>query len=285
MGPRRRRTLSRVLLCLGEYAEKPYFVERAYINVYSVEELCYCLMRNAYLVDEEIMDENLPDWLERECGLKSLAGKLRQIKEDGGTPGDYAGMILDYVGYGSREEIEKAKEEMNKGTGLSLYEKRKARADHLAENKKLASALKVYEGLMEELPEEEKELRANILYNRGVVYARLFRFRDAAESFRQSYEQVEREDACISYLAACRMYMEESEYLNFTAVGGQGHKQALKVEKLMEEALDTFEGTQESRMLFTLKVCREEENSVSYEEEVRKIADGLKEQYRSMAAE
>lgn len=64
--------MGRVLLCLGRYARNPYFVERAYVNVYSVEELCYCLIRNAYLVDEEIMDENLPDWLERECGLKNL---------------------------------------------------------------------------------------------------------------------------------------------------------------------------------------------------------------------
>ena len=140
--------MGRVLLCLGRYARNPYFVERAYVNVYSVEELCYCLIRNAYLVDEEIMDENLPGWLERECGLKNLAEKLRQVKEAGESPGDYAGTILDYVGYGSREEIGQAREEMNKGTGLSLYEKRKARADHLAESKKLASALKVYEGLV-----------------------------------------------------------------------------------------------------------------------------------------
>lgn len=154
--------MGRVLLCLGEYAGKPYFVERAYADVYSVEELCYCLIKNAYLVDEEIMDEGLLDWLERECGLKSLAEKLRKVKEAGGTPGEYAGMILDYVGYGGREEMEKAKEEMNKGTGLNLYEKRKARADHLAENRKLASALRIYEGLIEELPEEEKELRARV---------------------------------------------------------------------------------------------------------------------------
>ncbi len=277
--------MGRVLLCLGEYAGKPYFVERAYADVYSVEELCYCLIKNAYLVDEEIMDEGLPDWLERECGLKSLAEKLRKMKEAGGTPGEYAGMILDYVGYGGREEMEKAKEEMNKGTGLNLYEKRKARADHLAENRKLASALRIYEGLIEELPEEEKELRARVYYNRGVVYAGLFRFRDAAESFRLSYEHMEREDAYIGYLAACRMYMEEAEYLNLTALGGQGHKLALKVEKLMEEALGEFEGTQENRMLFTLNVCREEENAVSYEEEARKIADGLKEQYRNMVTE
>lgn len=276
--------MGRVLLCLGGYARKPYFVERVYVHVYSAEELCYCLIKNAYLVDEELIEGNLTDWLEQECGLKSLAGRLRQVKEAEGTLGDYVGTILDYVGYGSKEEIEKAKEEMKKGTGLSLYEKRKARADYLAENKKPASALKIYEGLLEELPEEEKELRAKILYNRGVVYAELFRFREAAESFRQSYEYAEREAAYVSFLAACRMYMEETEYLDFTA-SGNGHKQALKVEKLMEEALSAFEGTQESRMLFTLKVCREEANSVSYDEEAQKITENLKEQYRNMVTE
>lgn len=277
--------MGRVLLCSGRYAGKPYFVERAYASVYSVEELCYCLMKNAYLVDEEIMEGDLPEWLEQECGLPGLAGKLRQVREAKGTLEDYVGTILDDIGYGSREEIEKAKEEMKKGTGLNLYEKRKARADYLAGNKKPASALRIYEGLLEELPEEEKELRAKILYNRGVAYAQLFRFREAAESFRQSYEYVEREGAYVSYLAACRMYMEETEYLDFTASDIQGHRQALKVEKLMEEALGAFEGTQESRMLFTLKVCREEDNSVSYDEEARRITGNLKEQYRKMVTE
>lgn len=274
--------MGRVLLCLGRYARNPYFVERAYVNVYSVEELCYCLIRNAYLVDEEIMDENLPGWLERECGLKNLAEKLRQVKEAGESPGDYAGTILDYVGYGSREEIGQAREEMNKGTGLSLYEKRKARADHLAESKKLASALKVYEGLVEELPEGEKELRptsctteASYMPDCSVSGTR----RRVSASLMSKWKG---RMLILVILQPGRMYMEEAEYLNFTAVGGQGHKLALKVEKLMEEALETFEGTQESRMLFTLKVCGEEDNSVSYEEEVRKITDELKEQYRNM---
>ena len=36
-------------------------------------------------------------------------------------------------------------------------------------------------------------------------------------------------------------------------------------------------------VLFTLKVCKEEDNSVSYYEEVERITDDLKEQYRQMA--
>ncbi len=276
--------MSRILLCLGKYAEKPYFMKRAYVNVYSAEELCYCLMKNTYFADEEIMDDRLPDWLEEECGLPELAGLLRQKKDAGAAVGECAGMILDYVGYGEREKIEEAKKGLEKETGLSVYEKRKARADYLAENKKYALALKAYEGLLGELPEGEKGLQAKILHNRGVVYAGLFQFRNAAESFRKAFECTGGENSYIGYLAASRMYMEETEYVNFTAAMEQGYEQSLKVEKLMEEALEAFEGTEESRMLFTLKVCKEEGNAVSYYEEMERITDDLKEQYRQMLA-
>lgn len=276
--------MGRVLLCLGEYAKKPYFMERAYVNIYSAEELCYCLMKDTYLVDEEIMKEALPDWLEEECKLEGLAGRLRQMKEAGGALSAYAGLILDYVGYGSQEEIEKAKERLEKEAGLNTYEKRKGRADYLAENKKFVSALKSYDRLLEELPDAEKELRAKIWHNKGVAYAGLFQFRSAAESFRRAYECMGKEEDYAGYLAANRMFMEETEYVNFTAAKERGHEQILEVEKLMEEALAAFEGTQESRMLFTLKVCKED-NSLSYYEETERITDDLKEQYRQMTEE
>ncbi len=277
--------MGRILLCLGKYAKIPYFMKRAYVNVYSAEELCYCLMKNAYFADEEIMDDRLPDWLEEECGLPELAGQLRQKKDAGAAVSECAGMILDYVGYGERGEIEEAKKGLEKETGLSVYEKRKARADYLAENKKYALALKAYESLLGELPEGEKGLQAKILHNQGVVYAGLFQFRNAAGSFLQAFECTGGESSYISYLAAARMYMDETEYANFTSGREQGYEHSLKVEKRLEEALEAFETTEESRMLFTLKVCKEEGNSVSYYEEIERITDELKEQYRQMLGE
>ena len=79
------------------------------------------------------------------------------------------------------------------------------------------------------------------------------------------------------------MFMEEREYVNFIALQPRGYEQTFTVEKRMEDAAGEFEGTEESRMLFTLKVCKEEDNSVSYYEEVERITDDLKEQYRQMA--
>lgn len=192
---------------------------------------------------------------------------------------------MEYVGYGAPETRQQAVETMEEGRDLSLYEKRKSRADYLAGHKRYTSALRSYGSLLEELPEAEKTLRARILHNQGVVYAQMFRFRSAAQCFREAFECGGGDEEYVSFLAANRMRMEETEYVDFAAEGGQKHELTLEVEKIMEDAAKEFEGTEESRMLFTLGVCREENYSVSYYDETERIVHVLKEHYREITAE
>ena len=50
-------------LCVGEYCENAYNVEGLDIRVYSMEELCYCLKENAFLLDlvpaDKLSDDNI----------------------------------------------------------------------------------------------------------------------------------------------------------------------------------------------------------------------------------
>ena len=277
--------MGKLLLCMGNYAKTPYFMEKVYMNLYSVEELCYCLLKTAYLIDQDIMDGRLEEWLAEECGLRELAAHIGQLANAGCSVGGYAGAILEYVGYGEREAWAEAVGVLEEGKDLSLYEKRKTRADYLAEHKRYAAALKSYAGLLEELPEAEKELRAKILHNQGVAYAQLFRFQNAAECFKKACECGGGEDEYMNFLAANRMRMEETEYVDFAAECQDKYDSALKVEKLMEDAVKEFEGTEESRMLFTLGVFREENHSASYYEETERLVQELKDHYREITAE
>lgn len=277
--------MGKVLLCMGKHAGRPFFMEKVYVNLYSVEELCYCLIRDVYLIDQELLKSGLPDWLAQECELYELSDRLKGMLKKGCSLGEYAGEILDYVGYGSLKERLRTREVLEQGADFSTYEKRKARADYLSENKKYVPAIKNYDSLLEELPEDESALRARVLHNRGVAYAGLFLFTNAAESFRQAFECGRRTEDYVNYLVAKRIQMEETDYVNFAAGLGDKYELALQVEKLMEDAVKDFEGTEESRMLFTLKVCKEENHSVSYDEEMERIVNGLKEHYREITAE
>ena len=44
-------------LCVGEYCETAYNIEELEIRVYCMEELCYCLKENAFLLDMSIMND------------------------------------------------------------------------------------------------------------------------------------------------------------------------------------------------------------------------------------
>ena len=57
-------------LCVGEYCENAYNVEGLDIRVYSMEELCYCLKENAFLLDLSIMNDKLVTGSEKnvKCG-------------------------------------------------------------------------------------------------------------------------------------------------------------------------------------------------------------------------
>ena len=55
--------MSGYILCQTKKADKPFFVESINTNIYSLEELCYFLYHNLYLVDSSVINENLCIWI------------------------------------------------------------------------------------------------------------------------------------------------------------------------------------------------------------------------------
>ena len=63
--------MSGYILCQTKKADKPFFVESINTNIYSLEELCYFLYHNLYLVDSSVINENLCIWISEELDLPS----------------------------------------------------------------------------------------------------------------------------------------------------------------------------------------------------------------------
>ena len=61
--------MSGYILCQTKRAKLPYFIENISTNVYSIEELCYYLYHNLYLIDQTIMNEGLCSWIQEELEL------------------------------------------------------------------------------------------------------------------------------------------------------------------------------------------------------------------------
>lgn len=277
--------MENVLLCTGKYAEKPYYFEHAGMNVYCVEELCYLLASNPFMIDAGIMDKQMVQWLYEECELKELSHQLLQLFQRGCQPGVFVDTILDYTGYCSREDKERIDEVLKGSAGLDQYEKQKRQGDYLMKNGRYQLAVHEYEKLLSILPEAEKELIPSVYHNLGVACCRLFRFESGASYLKKAYELSGREESGIQYLEALREQMTEADYVSFIADHREYYELSMKVEKLYEMARGQFEATRENRMLSALKIYRDEGNTGSYYEEIDKIIARLKDDYRASVAQ
>lgn len=276
--------MSHIILGTGNYAKVPFFFEKTYVNLYSLEELCYCLVENAEFVDPAIADNQLADWLGEQCGLSELARMLHTMVNKKASADAYVGTILEYAGLYPSEVIEHTEMVIRNNEGLNPYEKQKAKADYMLQNKRYTLALERYGELLVRLPEEEKELRGSLLHNMGVIYARLFMFVPAQEKFMEAYQISGNAESLEQFLAARRMQDNDSEYVDYIAGHPELHEASMQVEHMVEQAAGQFDATQVSRMLFTLKVCKEEggltAGNVAYYDEIGKLTDELKDAYR-----
>lgn len=277
--------MSQIILGTGRYAEEPFFVEKFYVNLYSVEELCYLLVEKAELLDQELMRRELVQWLDEQCGLDRLAHTLYALLNQNGSIVAFAGTILEYVNLYPPEIVEQTERIIKDNEGLSPYERKKAKADYMLQNRKYQKALRQYYSLLAQVPETDRQLLAGIRHNMGAACAGLFMYLQAAEWFMQAYETDSDQESLELYLAALRMHYEEKEYITFIADHPEYHDASLRVERKMEQAYGQFEGTDENRMLFTLQVFKEEGSSTAgsdapYYQEIEKLTQGLKEKYR-----
>lgn len=280
--------MGQMILGTGNYAKIPYFLEKIYVNVYSLEELCYCLVENAELLDNDIVSEKLARFLDEQCGLSALAHALYALLNQKGSAHAFVGMILEYAGLYPPEEIMRVESIIKSSAGLSPYEKQKAKADYLLQNERYSAALERYSELLARLPAEERELRGKILHNLGVVHARLFLFGRAQAEFLEAYQISGSRKSLEQFLTAQRLRDNDRDYVNYIAERPELHEVSMQVERNIERATEAFDATEENRMLFTLRVCKEEGSSTAgnaaYYDEIETLTEKIKDAYRESVA-
>ena len=115
-------------LCVGEYCENAYNVEGLDIRVYSMEELCYCLKENAFLLDLSIMNDKLVDWIGEECKVWELAKQLYPMVHKQGSLSVFVVTILQYVGMYDPEEILQVEQVLSREPDSASHGERKSRS-------------------------------------------------------------------------------------------------------------------------------------------------------------
>lgn len=282
----------RALVCVGDYAQEPYLLPKLGIRVYCMEELCYCLKENAFLLDPGIMRDELLDFIRKDCQLPGLAQALYPLVHQQGSLSGFVSRILEFAGLYDRETLQQVEETLRAGSGLSDYEKQKLQADHLTEQKRYEEALKAYDRLLVQIRANQEmevpvlqELTAGILHNKGVICARQMLYDRAAELLYQAWEASGgKEDYFADYLAARRMELPEQDYVALAAEYPDRYRISLELERTLETAQQAFRETPEYRRLAQLKALRVDGEMEDYCRENDKLLQTLKNDYRKRQA-
>lgn len=206
--------LGRVIVSRSFSAQTPYFLPEISKNIYSLEELCYYFFKNAYILDRDIMNDDLIDWIEFEQDSPDLAKVLRnQLKKDAPLS-DFVSMIMKNVALYRETDIDKVTEAIRENAKLDINEKHKKRADFLAKDGMYAAAIREYEGILNLNTKKDYVLCSSVYNNIGYCYAGMFMYSCAAQYFEKAYKINGKNSCLLQYMAALKLSLSPEEYRN-----------------------------------------------------------------------
>ncbi|MDO4632941.1 MAG: hypothetical protein Q4B01_03690 [Eubacteriales bacterium] len=206
--------MSGYYLCTTPRAVHPYYIEHIGISIESIEELCYYLKENVYLIDETILNETLFSWLSEELGLKRLSSSLRHAADQEVDPAVMVNAIFEETGYLPPKEREYLRQQLLTIQKEDPQVRQKMKGDYLVHYGKYRQALAQYEGLLANRNIAGLGVRfyAIVLENMAAVYAKMFRFPEAADCLWESYETLRSKKVYEKYLRLLPLFLNESEY-------------------------------------------------------------------------
>lgn len=291
--------MGRIYQCVGHYAETAYTIKRTWIHVHCVEELCYYICNNAYLLEGDFINQEMLLWLDSECMLPALAKTLRAQIRQGVRLEAQVRLLLETVHYCPAEEIDAIVGMIAANDSMNSKQKNKIRADYFLKNERYALALQAYEELVEELKEELKEnsneksgkdekndkLMASVYYNMGVIYAHLFLFGQAGEYFKMAYEKHEKEEYQVAYLAIRRILGPDAAYLRLIGENEEYYQASRVLEHMMDKTDKDWKTSEEHIRFMEMRRLRETGSMEAYTRQVEQMNTACKELYRNMVIE
>ena len=272
--------MSGLLLC-GKRTTNPYYIEEAGINIYSIEELCYYLYNNTYMVGAEFFNHELAKFVTEELELPALGQRIKQKVDFKADVAEMVMEILTSAAYYSHEECKGIEDTIKALGSKSKPERMKARADMLFDRKRYVSAANAYKDILNSSETEyEASFIADIWNNLGVVYAKQFLFIDAVNCFRLACDINRKEEFFDNMVCAAIFSRDDNVLSDITAQYQIG-------DGMLEQYMKAIEGNR--KLLVREKEFMELKDRLKYDgsielaafnEDIRRILGRWKEEYR-----
>ena len=203
-----------LILCHDQHAAHPYEITRIHCKIFTMEELCYYLCNNLYLIDYTIMNEQLCGWLEEDIGKRELADQLRDVIRMRGSVEKFVLTILKSSGIYKEAEMIRIQNVLERLKNQKDIERQKYKGDNLLESGEVEEAILVYQAILNEGEDENTDPKfyGKIYASLGSAYGRMFLYQQAARMYDRAYQICQDKALIKPYLYASYKYMSLEEY-------------------------------------------------------------------------
>lgn len=195
-----------VLITTGKYAKTGYLLKNTKQRIYSIEELCYYIMKSPEICEDYLYDKGLADYIKKELGLKERGILLLDLVERNAPLKDLILVCFHSCNYFTKEEIDAFLREQSKLERKEIWVRIKNKADSYLRYKNYRDAIANYEVLLKEKESYHitSETLGDIYHNLAVALLHTEGFVSATDYFREAYERNNREESLKQYLLALR---------------------------------------------------------------------------------
>ena len=275
--------MSRVILCTGKTARKPYVLKSSGVRVYTIEELCYCLRTGLDLLDESVIDHEMALFIKNELGFEERGALLEEMVLTKADLKSRLVVIFCTGDYFDRDEITKICEELDELSKMSRIGRLKRRADRFMADGNIRKAAAEYRKLLAD--RESSDLTqheyGNVLHNIGIADIRTRMYTRAAEDFREAYERNENIESLKCYLYALKLGHNDKMFVSEAMRLLDSSDLVRKIEEELDDASEKAAGSGEYEQIDRLKILYQQGRSREFERLSDDIISTLKARYRA----
>jgi len=203
--------VGKVILCSGDRTERPYVFPRTGVRIYSIEELCYYLYHNVYLIEESLFTDSLIDWIGTELKLVDRAAKLKALKAKKADLKTLVTVVLCSSDYYGEKEILAFLRRLDRVIDMPRIKRIFVKANELLKDHQYTLALNEYERILSSEGDNNLTPKdfGDVLHNKAIATAQSKSLKEAVDIFRQAYEYNHNEESLRQFLYAVLLSGED----------------------------------------------------------------------------
>lgn len=274
--------MGKLILCGSCIAKEPYHFRLTKTNVYSIEEVCYYIRHNIYMMQEEVFDREFALWLRNELHMDKTAEKIEKLIADHHNIKDIVVTICCSCDYYDEEEINELIHIIDELDQLPKYARRKYKGDNYLNCQSYEKAIEEYEKIFEsdEILQADGGVYGDIFHNMGVAYVNIGEFHKASEYFLQAYEKNNREASLFQCLSALRMCKDVERFKKIVKDLDIPQEKQNEWEKQYTRAMEICSTDRASKQIEKLRVLLKNGQVEEYYDKVHGYIIEWKNEYR-----